>query len=188
MSKVEKGVISGKNDGKEPMGLPAAMKKKKQRKEVDLQREEVGTKPERDAGHRPTANGGRIRKKASSRQAYKTGSESEPQALQTQNPEAKSAASKGTSPYSATSRPAPAELLLPHTIAGSKAEPRGGVDEDGMTHMQKGMKAKLEGARFRWINEQLYSTPSTGAVAMMKKDPKIFSDVSDSTCYFQVGG
>jgi hypothetical protein len=30
----------------------------------------------------------------------------------------------------------------------------------------------------RWINEQLYSTPSTEAVAMMAKDPKIFSDVS----------
>jgi hypothetical protein len=29
----------------------------------------------------------------------------------------------------------------------------------------------------RWINEQLYSTPSTEAVAMMKKDPKIFADV-----------
>lgn len=30
----------------------------------------------------------------------------------------------------------------------------------------------------RWINEQLYSNPSTDAVAMMKKDPKIFADVS----------
>ena len=30
----------------------------------------------------------------------------------------------------------------------------------------------------RWINEQLYSTPSTDAVAMMQQDPKIFSDVS----------
>lgn len=28
----------------------------------------------------------------------------------------------------------------------------------------------------RWINEQLYSTKSTDAVAMMKKDPKIFAD------------
>lgn len=31
----------------------------------------------------------------------------------------------------------------------------------------------------RWINEQLYSTPSTDAVAMMQKDPKIFSDVGN---------
>ena len=51
-------------------------------------------------------------------------------------------------------------------------------DTKGMTNMQRDMKAKLEGARFRWINEQLYSIPSTEAVAMMKKDPKIFADVS----------
>ncbi|TXT13517.1 hypothetical protein VHUM_00884 [Vanrija humicola] len=42
--------------------------------------------------------------------------------------------------------------------------------------MQRAMKAKLEGARFRWINEQLYSTASGDAVAMMAKDPKIFAD------------
>lgn len=29
----------------------------------------------------------------------------------------------------------------------------------------------------RWINEQLYSNPSVEAVAMMKKEPKIFEDV-----------
>ena len=32
----------------------------------------------------------------------------------------------------------------------------------------------------RWINEQLYSTPSTEALAMMRKDPKIFTDVSSN--------
>lgn len=36
----------------------------------------------------------------------------------------------------------------------------------------------MEGADARWINEQLYSTKSTDAVEMMKKDPKIFADVS----------
>ena len=36
----------------------------------------------------------------------------------------------------------------------------------------------LKGTDVRWINEQLYSTPSTEAVVMMKKDPKIFADVS----------
>jgi ribosomal RNA-processing protein 8 len=30
--------------------------------------------------------------------------------------------------------------------------------DDNLTDMQRAMKAKLEGARFRWINEQLYST------------------------------
>jgi ribosomal RNA-processing protein 8 len=44
--------------------------------------------------------------------------------------------------------------------------------------MQRKMQSKLEGARFRWINEQLYSTASTDAVAMMDTDPKVFADVS----------
>jgi ribosomal RNA-processing protein 8 len=69
----------------------------------------------------------------------------------------------------------PAELQLPHTI---RADHEGSKEDEGLTKMQKDMKAKLEGARFRWINEQLYSTPSTEAVEMMQKDPKIFSDVS----------
>jgi ribosomal RNA-processing protein 8 len=69
----------------------------------------------------------------------------------------------------------PAELQLPHTI---RADQEGSKEDEGLTKMQKDMKAKLEGARFRWINEQLYSTPSTEAVEMMQKDPKIFSDVS----------
>lgn len=85
----------------------------------------------------------------------------------------------------------PAELPLPHTIRPDDKSDSG----QGLTKMQRDMKAKLEGARFRsvyvsllsgygdradnrWINEQLYSTPSTEAVAMMAKDPKIFSDVS----------
>lgn len=84
----------------------------------------------------------------------------------------------------------PAELPLPHTIRHEDT-----AESEGLTKMQRDMKAKLEGARFRsvplnsfryqtilmrirWINEQLYSTPSTEAVAMMQKDPKIFSDVS----------
>lgn len=72
----------------------------------------------------------------------------------------------------------PAELQLPHTI---RADHEGSKEDEGLTKMQKDMKAKLEGARFRWINEQLYSTPSTEAVEMMQKDPKIFSDVSISS-------
>lgn len=60
-----------------------------------------------------------------------------------------------------------------------KAQPKAKGTE-GLTKMQQQMANKLEGARFRWINEQLYTTPSTEAVAMMKKEPKIFEDVSDA--------
>ncbi|CED84187.1 Predicted RNA methylase involved in rRNA processing [Phaffia rhodozyma] len=46
----------------------------------------------------------------------------------------------------------------------------------GLTPMQAKMKKKLAGARFRWINEQLYTTSSASALEMMKSDPEIFSD------------
>lgn len=64
-----------------------------------------------------------------------------------------------------------------HKPAVQKAQPKAKATE-GLTKMQQQMANKLEGARFRWINEQLYTTPSTEAVAMMKKEPKIFEDVS----------
>ncbi|WVQ96742.1 hypothetical protein IAU59_003849 [Kwoniella sp. CBS 9459] len=69
----------------------------------------------------------------------------------------------------------PFEIPL-SSLPSGKGKVSVGGDAAGMTDMQRNMQAKLEGARFRWINEQLYSTPSTDAVAMMKKDPKIFAD------------
>ncbi|WRT67716.1 uncharacterized protein IL334_004688 [Kwoniella shivajii] len=73
-----------------------------------------------------------------------------------------------------SNKKAPVELPLP-TLAKSEGKINVG-GEGNLTDLQKNMQSKLEGARFRWINEQLYSTPSTEAVEMMKKDPKIFAD------------
>nr|XP_019045566.1 hypothetical protein I302_05956 [Kwoniella bestiolae CBS 10118]OCF24496.1 hypothetical protein I302_05956 [Kwoniella bestiolae CBS 10118] len=67
-------------------------------------------------------------------------------------------------------------IELPILPMSSSTEGKIKVGGENLTDMQKNMQAKLEGARFRWINEQLYSTPSTEAVEMMKKDPKIFAD------------
>lgn len=64
-----------------------------------------------------------------------------------------------------------------HKPVVQKVQPKAKGTE-GLTKMQQQMANKLEGARFRWINEQLYTTPSTQAVEMMKKEPKIFEDVS----------
>jgi ribosomal RNA-processing protein 8 len=69
---------------------------------------------------------------------------------------------------STSSKPRPQNTKITNGDSGGGA---------GLTKMQKDMKAKLESARFRWINEQLYTTKSTDAVDMMKKDPKVFSDV-----------
>lgn len=67
----------------------------------------------------------------------------------------------------------PAVLPMPNITVPKASH----ADEAELTDLQKSMRAKLDGARFRWINEQLYSTPSTEAVEMMRADPKIFADV-----------
>jgi hypothetical protein len=52
-------------------------------------------------------------------------------------------------PAAGNSRPAPAELPLPHSIPASElSKPEG---DEQLTDLQKGMRAKLEGARFRCV-------------------------------------
>ncbi|KAI0291704.1 methyltransferase-domain-containing protein [Russula brevipes] len=45
-----------------------------------------------------------------------------------------------------------------------------------LTSLQHGMKQRLDGARFRWINEKLYKSDGAHAHAMMREDPAVFDD------------
>lgn len=36
------------------------------------------------------------------------------------------------------------------------------------------MRAKLQGGRFRWLNEQLYTAPGDSAFQLMQADPALF--------------
>nr|ODO01046.1 hypothetical protein L204_01771 [Cryptococcus depauperatus CBS 7855] len=72
--------------------------------------------------------------------------------------------------------PDPVQLPIPSQVKSTGTKKLKISGEGTMTDMQKNMQSKLEEARFRWINEQLYSTPSAEAMAMMQKDPKIFAD------------
>lgn len=51
-----------------------------------------------------------------------------------------------------------------------------GIDQSKLTPLQRKMLAKLSGSRFRWINEQLYTTDSQQALEMMKKQPELFDE------------
>lgn len=44
------------------------------------------------------------------------------------------------------------------------------------TSLQQKMKDRLKGARFRWINEKLYTSSSEEAVQMFREDPSIFKE------------
>ena len=45
-----------------------------------------------------------------------------------------------------------------------------------LTPLQQKMMAKLSGSRFRWINEQLYTTTSDKALEMITKQPALFDE------------
>lgn len=48
--------------------------------------------------------------------------------------------------------------------------------EPKLTPLQLKMKEKLSGARFRWINEQLYTTTSQQAVKLVEESPELFDE------------
>ncbi|KAF2443079.1 hypothetical protein P171DRAFT_433421 [Karstenula rhodostoma CBS 690.94] len=46
----------------------------------------------------------------------------------------------------------------------------------GLTPLQKSMRQKLAGARFRHLNETLYTKPSADSLSLFKEDPSMFED------------
>lgn len=51
-----------------------------------------------------------------------------------------------------------------------------GIDPSKLTPLQRKMLSKLSGSRFRWINEQLYTTTSDNALEMIKKQPELYEE------------
>lgn len=66
----------------------------------------------------------------------------------------------------------------------AKSEPTKKIETPGampampknLTPLQKKMMAKLSGSRFRWINEQLYTTTSENALELVKEQPSLFDE------------
>jgi ribosomal RNA-processing protein 8 len=139
MSRVEKGGLKSKREGREAMGLGSGAgggkSQKKDKKGVVAERAGVHYGKERDARHGAGPKEGTKRKREEQNVSFPKGGQS-----------------KGFKPAkvassSKTGRPAPAELSLPHTISPAKTS--GASDDKSLTDLQKGMKVKLEGARFR---------------------------------------
>lgn len=49
-------------------------------------------------------------------------------------------------------------------------------EDDGLTPLQRKMKEKLSGARFRWLNEQLYTTPGKHSFSLFQEKPELFDE------------
>ncbi|KAI8647428.1 methyltransferase-domain-containing protein [Parasitella parasitica] len=50
------------------------------------------------------------------------------------------------------------------------------ANDDGLTPLQRKMKEKLSGARFRWLNEQLYTTPGKHSFSLFQEKPELFDE------------
>ncbi|KAI7892481.1 methyltransferase-domain-containing protein [Mucor mucedo] len=60
-------------------------------------------------------------------------------------------------------------------VVKAKPQPIQKVEEDdGLTPLQRKMKEKLSGARFRWLNEQLYTTPGQHSFDLFQEKPELF--------------
>lgn len=88
----------------------------------------------------------------------------------------------------APSKPAPAASTpQKQQPSAPKAEPKQADSDseaeeagtDNLTGLQAKMKAKLEGGRFRFINEKLYSTVGKEAFSLFQKQPELFDVYHD---------
>ena len=48
--------------------------------------------------------------------------------------------------------------------------------------VQSKISESMMSSKFRYLNEQLYKTPSGNAAEMFKENPKLFEDVSCAAC------
>lgn len=66
--------------------------------------------------------------------------------------------------------PQTSDLTTPLLASSLTPEPK------GLTPLQKSMRAKLASARFRHLNESLYTKPSATSLDLFKDDPSMFED------------
>ncbi|KAL9559872.1 hypothetical protein MBANPS3_000197 [Mucor bainieri] len=67
------------------------------------------------------------------------------------------------------------EIIQPKKSDKSAKNSPAAVD-DGLTPLQRKMKEKLSGARFRWLNEQLYTTPGKHSFSLFQEKPELFDE------------
>ncbi|KAI8374860.1 methyltransferase-domain-containing protein [Blakeslea trispora] len=76
-----------------------------------------------------------------------------------------------------TDQPVPKQPAKPDQPKPVQAKPVQTKQEDqGLTPLQRKMKEKLSGARFRWLNEQLYTTPGNKSFSLFQEKPELFDE------------
>ena len=86
-------------------------------------------------------------------------------------------AQQATNPTPSPKRPAEGAPPAKPAAATPTVSPAGKTPD-----LRDRMRRKLQGARFRWINERLYTAPSKEAVAIFQREPELFDVVRSSPC------
>ena len=76
-------------------------------------------------------------------------------------------------PAAASSAPA-APAPAPHPAAGARTTVATSPAGKATSSLIDKMKRQLQGARFRWINEQMYTTDSKHSVDIFSREPELF--------------
>jgi ribosomal RNA-processing protein 8 len=137
IGKVERGNVAGKGEGKEAMGTGEGKKKGKQNRHEE---------EEPRAGKFGEQNGNK-RQKQNVPQTSAKSPKGRGSASNKSTPNVKAEQKKEVITPRKSGKPEPAELPMPHIITPKSGA---GGDEGDLTSLQKGMKSKLEGARFRY--------------------------------------
>ncbi|CEP63316.1 25S rRNA (adenine645-N1)-methyltransferase LALA0_S07e07360g [Lachancea lanzarotensis] len=77
------------------------------------------------------------------------------------------------------SKKRPLSDVEPASKVTKKQSDDGSASKKPLTALQQKMLTKLSGSRFRWINEQLYTTSSNSALDLIKKQPQLFDEYHD---------
>ncbi|ORZ11807.1 methyltransferase-domain-containing protein [Absidia repens] len=85
-------------------------------------------------------------------------------------------AKKAPTPPVPASASAPTQAPTPKKSTKEVTPVIANKSEPGLTALQLKMKEKLSGARFRWLNEKLYTTEGNEAYSLFQEKPELFDE------------
>lgn len=136
------------------------------------------SKNEGDAG-KPTDDGGNAKKDKKSKKDKKDGkgkkqkTESKPEAQDEADEEVESKPASAT-PAASTSHPTPKTTAAPPSQSTAPASLMPSTTK--LTPLQASMRQKLISARFRHLNQTLYTAPSAESFTLFQENPEMFSE------------
>ncbi|KAI9704725.1 MAG: 25S rRNA (adenine645-N1)-methyltransferase [Candelina mexicana] len=129
---------------------------------TDTTQEKVESHKSREDEPRPKPRRGKTlkEKKREKKAAHQTSN--------TNTPTTQPSSQTNTDPQSPTAITQPPSIPTPHTLPP--------ISNTQLTPLQASMRSKLTSARFRHLNQTLYTTPSSTSLTLFEQNPSLFTD------------